>query len=139
MSDTRTDRWVRVRTPSDEWGGSVVVGRVLRTYLGWLAYDDRHGESRISLHDTQEQATGAVRLRASKSAEDLDAMKASIVAHLLELRSLRKELDEPVTSDRVAAVLKRANDIGRLWELSSSWSWSMSWPWSRSRSSGGAQ
>lgn len=111
-----SDRWIRVRTDGDQFGGNVVVGRVTCTYLGWVAYDDRHGEKRISLHATQEQATAAVLLRASMSEEELDRSVADIVDHIRELRRMRTELDGPVDAQRVAQVLERANEIGRLWE-----------------------
>lgn len=109
------EHWIRVRTPSDAFGGNVVIGRITWTDSGWLAWDDRHGAKRVSLHEDGDAAVAAVRLRASMSDEELDRETAEIVDLLREVQRLKAELDNPTTTNRIAEILARANEIGRLW------------------------
>ena len=102
--------WQRVRIDT------VVVGRICSTSRGWVAFDDRHGEARISLHDTQGQAEHAVIMRSSKSAKQLDTEAAEIVDRIREIRRMSSELDGPINAHRVAEILARANEIGRSWD-----------------------
>lgn len=107
--------WIRVRTPSDTWGGNIVVGRICETRLGWVAYDDRHGERRMSLHADDASAIRAVLLRSSKTEKELDFEIADILDKLAEVRRLKLEAEGPIDAARAAEILERANEIGRSW------------------------
>lgn len=114
MSETGTS-WQPIRKMQTD-GFLVTVGRIRHSAHGWIAYDDRHGPRRISVHADWQDARDAVLFRAERSAEDLDREVASIVDALVEIRHLKAELEQQPKADRVAEILARANQIGRLWE-----------------------